>query len=497
MRRFVGAVLLVCALCVVVPAHAGVAAGDTFYVNNVTGSDKCDGKSPRRRGSTGPFATIMRAVQQCTVGAVIDIANTGVDYREDVHIEGYRKGRAERPLQIDGHGATVNGLLEAPAKGWEHVKDDLYRFTNRNADGTPAMMPNSNWLGHWRHQGWFTEPQAPEIFFLNGKPAPQTLTLETIPPGGVFYDTQANPRSFYFRLPANKTLEDCHIEFPINTGVYVSDDYVLVRNLASKYSADDGFSGFWGQGVTFQNINGSFNCDQGFSMHGTSTTLVDGGLFERNGGCGICDVMSSVSVFRNVVVRDNMIAGAMLMGLAHSMLGCRITGNYGTQVTVSDGTSVNLVNCLIDGAGPSPAAGVSLETGRLDHCTIVNCTTGLGAGKSVSLRNSILTHCDNLIVAGKDAVPQLTVAYTLLGPGKLNLGGATIETSGWADVAKNYPRFTSLWIDNFTLPAPLYLLPKESPHYKTAEYGLVLGAVLKAYTGWEGEKPNDDPVPHP
>jgi hypothetical protein len=344
----------------------GVPVKTVWYVNNRIGSDAFDGRAetPGADGRSGPFRTIMQAVRQADMGAYLSIANTAEDYREQVEIAGTKKGRPDNPLVLEGHGATVSGLVEIETARWERFRDDIYSFANRLGgtnyvptvwyerrigDAVFGAMPNSNWLGHWTHQGWFTEKEAPEIFFLNGQPGPHVRDPAAIPQGGFFYDTTSSPRRLYFRLPPGRTIGDCRVELPIHLGVYVSDDYVVVRNLASKYSADDGFSGFWAQGVVLANVSGSFNCDQGISFHGTSGTLIDGGLFERNGGCGIADVMSCVTIYRNVVVRDNMIMGALLDGFAHSLLNCRFYGNYETQVRA--GASVNLTGCLIAGNG--------------------------------------------------------------------------------------------------------------------------------------------------
>ena len=166
---------------------AELPAGGTVYVNNVTGADANDGSA------AAPLATIMAAVKRAPVSGRIVLANTGRDYRESVQIQGYRQGRAGAPMVIEGNGATVSGLVAVPAERWTLLRDDLYWFENRLPDGKPGPMPNSNWLMHWKHQGWFTEPQAPEIFFVNGKAAPHTRELETIPAGGFFYDTQAQP----------------------------------------------------------------------------------------------------------------------------------------------------------------------------------------------------------------------------------------------------------------------------------------------------------------
>lgn len=462
-----------------------------YYVNNRTGSDDYDGLAPLANAASksGPFATIMQAVKKCAVGSIISIANTGLDYRESVQIEGYKKGRPGSPLVLEGNGATVSGLLPIPTVRWTLLKDDIYWTENRGADGKPLPMPNSNWLGHYRHQGWFTEKQSPEIFFVDGKAASHVRELASIPVGGFFYDTQASPRRLYFRLPAGKSLKDPNIEIPQNTGVYVSDDYVVVRNMRSIYSQDDGFAGFWGVGVVFENINGSFNCDQGFSMHGTSVSMIDGGLFERNGGCGICDVMSSTSIFRNVVVRDNMITGAMMKGFSHTFLNCRFSGNESAQVAADDGTGLQMVNCLVVG---DTANGVTAASLRMDHCTVVNCGIGVTATKG-SVKNSAISNCDTLIAAASN---DLAINKTVLDLGKITLGKDSVTAENWATFAPSHGLSDNL-VDQLKLTGPLYRLPKDSAYIKSGDYNTTPGAQLGEYRGWNPSKPSADPYPHP
>ena len=482
-----------------VPAVAEPAARAVVYVNNQTGTDQFDGLAPvpAGDGKSGPLLTIMAAVKKAPVSAVIQIANTGHDYRESVEIEGYRKGRANLPLVLEGNGATVNGLVAVPTAGWNPVRDDLYAFANRldPADKTTrvgqkidaenyGVMPNSNWLGHFKHQGWFTEPQAPAIFFLNDKPGPNVLKLEEIPAGGFFYDTQAKPRTLYFRLPAGGKLADCRVELPLNRGVYVSDDYVVVRNLASIYSQDDGFAGFWGQGVVLQNVNGSFNCDQGISFHGTSSTLIDGGLFERNGGCGIADVMSCITVYRNVTVRDNLISGALFQGVAHSMINCRLTGNDQMQVDVNRGATINLTNCLILGESPEKGTGINMENGRLDHCTIANCRTGVRMLRSGSFDNSIITQCHgSLVEVVEAALPAFQLDKSLLDLGCAVFGKAKVDQAGWAEFVKTFKAGTTTLIGSPGLDAA-FQLPSDSPYLKAGSYNSALGCRLPEVKAW-------------
>ncbi|MDP2990840.1 MAG: right-handed parallel beta-helix repeat-containing protein [Kiritimatiellota bacterium] len=488
--------MVVFGLCTLsVPLLADGVIKTNYYVNNQIGSDEYDGLAAEAnsQAKSGPFATIMQAVKKACVGARIVVANTGKDYREGVSISGYQKGRADNPLVIEGSGATISGLVEVPAARWEFLRDDIYTFANklsgtnyvskawhekRIGNAVYGVMPNSNWLMHWRHQGWFTKPQAPEIFFLNGQPGSNVLTLAAIPAGGFFYDTQSSPRRLHFRLPAGKKLEECIIELPLNQGVFVSDDYVVVRNLRSAYSQDDGYAGFWGQGVVFQNVDGSFNCDQGISLHGTSTTLIDGGLFERNGGCGIADVGSCVTIYRNVIVRNNMIEGAFFDGLAHAMLGCRIYDNYQLQVGARGGI-LNLSHCVVMGdvIATNKGVGVSIGKGRLDHTTILNCRTGIAvAGGDVSVKNSVITDCDNLLSVMARATSDFSMAKSLINLGTAVFGGDVVTTTNWAAYAESHKRVSDNAVEAVVLKPPFYAVPTNSPNYTMADYGLVVGA---------------------
>ncbi len=473
---------------------------DVCHVNNKTGSDDFDGHAaePAGDGKTGPFKTIMRAVNQCAVGARIEIANTGVDYRESVSIEGCKKGRADAPLIIDGHGAYVTGLIELSAEQWFPFKDDIYYFPNKvgDADFKPrgwferkigdavyGIMPNSNWLGFLKHHGWFTEKEAPEIFFLNGTPGSSVLKLEDIQPGGFFYDAQAavlkdpaGQRCLFFRLPAGKTIKECAVELPLNKGVYVSDDYVTICNIGSRYSQDDGFAGFWGQGVTLRNIHACFNCDQGVSFHGNSTTLIDGALIERNAGCGIVDVMSCTTIYRNTTVRANYPLGVLFSGFSHAMYNCQIMDNCGSQIQIDKGASGSLDNCLIVGRAADNHPAVGMEYGRLNRCTIVNSPVGLNVTIGATIRNSIIANCPTSLSIGKNAVDAVGIDKTILGLGEVVVDGQKINQAAWPEFVKAHKRLEGAVIDTPALEGPLFQLPKDSPHLKAAENGTMPGA---------------------
>jgi hypothetical protein len=492
-----GAVLL---LCSAAWSESSGTSPNTVYVNNKTGSDDFSGTAAELAadGKTGPFKTIMQAVRQCAVGARIVIANTGDDYRETVSIEGYRKGLADAPLVIDGQGAYVSGLVELSPAQWVHFKDDIYVFPNKvgDSDFKPrghferkigdavyGIMPNSNWLGFMRHQGWFVEEDAPEIFLLNGVPGTNSLSLEAIHPGGFFYDAQSavlkdlpGQRSLFFRLPEGKTLKECRVELPLNRGVYVSDDYVTVCNLGSRYSQDDGFAGFWGQGVVLRNIHACFNCDQGVSFHGNSTTLIDGALIERNAGCGIVDVMSSSTFYRNVTVCSNYPSGVLFSGFAHAMYHCQIKDNCGVQIQIDKGASGSLDDCMIVGRGDKvTSAAVRLEHGRINHCTIVNSAVGVSVKLAASIRNSIVADCPVAVEIDKDAVDEVAIDKTLLGLGEVRAGSQKIAQGDWESWVKEHARMAGAVIASPKLEGPCFQLSNDSPFLKIGENGTVPG----------------------
>ena len=465
----------------VLAAGAADVSPATFYVNNRTGNDAFDGRAqePAADGKTGPFASIMKAVRSAPASAHIEISNTGIDYRERVRVDKTAHGRPAAPFVIDGHGATVTGLVKVPPRSWTLLTNDVFGFRQTLPDGRPGPMPNSNWLGFLKHQGWFTEPEAPEIFFVNGEPGTNVLTFAELPPGGFFYDTLGtlgDARRVYFRLPAGAKLDDLTLEMPLNEGVFVDADYVVIRNLRSIYSQDDGFAGFWGYGDIFENIDGSFNCDQGFSMHGNSATLVDGALFERNGGAGIVDVMSSVSIYRNIVARRNLIGGALFQGSFHSCRNSQFTDNAGSQVS---GNRFELENCLVRGG----RQGVGLrDGGRISRCTVVNAGQGIAAGSGTLIEGCLLVSNGVAVAVAQDAVSRVKLTKNVIGLGKIAWGAELIGPEQWGAFAStNSASVAGNIIASPALDAPLHPLPKDSPLRQEGTFG----AALKEFSGWK------------
>ncbi len=462
---------------------AAVAGGQTIFVDNRSGSDAFDGHRPvpAGDGASGPVATIAHALTLVPVGGRIALARTGMDYREEVLIKGLRKGRAAAPLVIEGNGATVSGLEVVPPKRWALHAEDVYYFENRIGDDPPqyGKMPVRNHL-----------PERPRYFFVNGNAAPHAAALEAIEPGGFFYDTGGKPPRIYFRLPTGVAMGACSIELPISGGVFVADDdYVVVRNLRSQYSWNDGFAGFWGIGVVFENCHAVYNCDEGISLHGTSSTIIDGGLVENTFGHGIADVMSCLTLYRNVVVRNNQNAGVLFQGAGHGMQNCTVYGNVGTQILADGDGCIALDNCLIladDRQGP---VAIRMNRGQINHCTLSGGQVGLAVSQGGWMRNSIVAECAKaLVTMDPPAAGAFSMRRNFFASGVIVRGSETLARETWEAQTQNSKTLAECSWQDVPWSDDRYAIAPDSPLFKAGEYGRTPGAVLPQYKGWNPDE---------
>jgi hypothetical protein len=109
-------------------ATEGLAAD--IYVDNLAGDDRFDGASPTLQGGgRGPFRTIRRALRSASGGQRIHVANTGTAYRESISLQGgNHSGSEQRPFELIGNGAVLEGAAPVPPRFWQHVGAEVYRF---------------------------------------------------------------------------------------------------------------------------------------------------------------------------------------------------------------------------------------------------------------------------------------------------------------------------------------------------------------------------------
>lgn len=115
------------AICLI----GSVSARD-LYVDNMAGSDRFDGLTPRAQRGSGPCRTIQRALDLARKGDRISVAKTSKPYHESISVQaGRHTGTPDDPFVIIGNGAVIDGSAPIPEEAWAHHRGDIYRFQPR------------------------------------------------------------------------------------------------------------------------------------------------------------------------------------------------------------------------------------------------------------------------------------------------------------------------------------------------------------------------------
>lgn len=100
-----------------------------LYVNNETGDDRYEGRTPQYSSGEGPCRSIARALFLAQAGDTVVLAKTAQPYRESVTLQGARhSGNEFRPFRILGNGATLDGREPIRPTAWESARGDVVRF---------------------------------------------------------------------------------------------------------------------------------------------------------------------------------------------------------------------------------------------------------------------------------------------------------------------------------------------------------------------------------
>lgn len=305
-------VLLICSAFVAVEAR-------DLHVDPTLGDDAAGGVDK-------PLKTIRRAIRIALPGDTIHLKP--VVYHEYAGFYD-KKGEQDKPITLDGHGATLEGSEVIDPKTWKKVSPGLFENDN--------LMPSLNLATLWR---WF--------FVMDGKmnrmgrvskgkseafKNPEDLkagewTFVTIeePPKGTS-DSEKVPGSFFIKLKPGQTLEQANIRYPVRSaGVQFNGDnaHLVIRNLTTTHPYNDGFNIHGDcRNVVFENI-AAIDCgDDGISAHETAQYRVDGFVSIGN-STGICDTGGSETSYDNLFIAD--CAGVDLYFLD--------TGNYSVSNAV-------------------------------------------------------------------------------------------------------------------------------------------------------------------
>lgn len=181
---------------------------------------------------------------------------------------------------------------------------------------------------------------------------------------------------------------------------------VVIRNLRARYFLNDGFNfGGRAENLRFENVEGSFNGDEGFSAHGEASAYVTDSSFHHNDN-GIADTVYSRTNFQRVSVYDNRTIGILFLGGEHSLTDVKMWANP-TGVVVEPiyplplpghehhpyrNTRVTMRNTLIQDGSEGLKIGEDCSA-AVDYCTFAGQPIGIvlmGTESKVHLINSIV-----------------------------------------------------------------------------------------------------------
>lgn len=258
----------------------------------------------------GPYKSIREAVRAARPGDTIALT-PGV-YYESVDFTD-RSGAPGRPIVVDGQGSTVDGSEPVDLATWEGLGNDLYRKKNPN---TPKLVKETVarfyllFDGHMQRMGQCSK----------GRRAPFKKPEEL---GENEWTYQAEEDALYLRAKPG-----VQVRMPVRSnGLIVAGTcaHLVIKNLTATHVYNDGANIHgWCRDVTFENIRCIECGDDGISAHDDCQIVVNGLVSERN-ATGIADVGDSVSLYRNVVVRDCVGFDLYFLGSnAHEIIGGEI-----------------------------------------------------------------------------------------------------------------------------------------------------------------------------
>lgn len=284
----------------------------TWYVNNQMGNDNHDGTS-----QATAVATITKAISLAVTSDTLELANTGIPYRETMLFRNLG-GSPDRPFVIEGNGAILSGLQTIDVSKWETVKEGLYVFP---LDKTPYGNP---------------------FLVSRGKRIPQAKSLDLLQTGEHYWDSSGN--KIYFLCDTGKKPADYELEATLRISglTLTSASYIICRNLSAEFFSNDGFNIHGDcRGVRLENVIARHNGDDGISIHESGGLIVQNAYVHDN-FFGIQDVNASRSVYNGVLAERNQI-GVSLVGGYHSLVDCQIKDSIQKEIDVAGANPGHLI----------------------------------------------------------------------------------------------------------------------------------------------------------
>jgi hypothetical protein len=121
---------IVLAAMVGAAALAASARSATFYVNNLVGHDRYDGRAYSAQGSgVGPVKSVQTAIRRAQSGDVVVLLPTGAPYTEPIVVPARSGlGAPGHPLTIEGNGVELVGFRPIDPYHWDYASQGVYRL---------------------------------------------------------------------------------------------------------------------------------------------------------------------------------------------------------------------------------------------------------------------------------------------------------------------------------------------------------------------------------
>lgn len=342
----------------------------------------------------------MKALQ---VSDALHLAPTGVPYTRENAIAISVGGTLEKPLVIDGHGATLTGFRRYGAEAWKDEGAGVFSM---------PFINNTYMKAHW--EGF-------ELVFFDGKPGKSCVSRAALEPFGyVLFTCRSEARKsadvppdvLYVCLPAGKNPDTVRIESAGlhdgshggNLGIVAS--HIVVRNLVSTWARGDGFSSAFAVGLVFENVESAYNMDQGMSHH-SSHVVVRNSWFHHNAGCGIVDIRmndktTAKSLYQKCLIEnDSFRGGVEFFDGDYEMQDCIVRGNSRSTLLLARGGigttgAKRFRNCLFSGREGERANQIEIRpdcSAVFENCTFSGLPLGVRFDKLDSVQENALRRC--------------------------------------------------------------------------------------------------------
>lgn len=261
----------------------------------------------------GPLKTIRQAIRIAEPGDTIHLLP--LVYHEYAGFYG-KQGTPEKPITLDGHGATLEGSDPIDLTQWAEVKPDLYRCENLMPALSDAILQRwfFLWNGKMVHMGRTSKGPSEEFKKPEDlQPGEWTFVKQTAPTGQIERAEKSSQvtGAFYLKLSSGAQLSEQNLRIPVRSaGVQFGGSgknhnaHLVIRNLTCTHPYNDGFN-IHGhcENVLFENIRAIECGDDGISAHETAEYRVDGFVSIGN-STGICDTGASRTSYNRVFIRD-------------------------------------------------------------------------------------------------------------------------------------------------------------------------------------------------